>query len=327
MSVDVKQALAEFPNTTRLLGESWLLSQFELPETKRHLATFYFQRAFEDKETISESLQKLSSGDDSEIRDGFWSLQLRREPTHSMILLEKCLPKLESQVSFGELIREMKKSNSEFESSISVAFYAYYFMQRGKVELFPQIKLSNTIKKTPDIKVTLESRPIYVEVTTPGMAQVLEESLGKVVGLKQRAPGQIIEEYDDNFRKAVDAGLLDNVPLIIGLDCSHSEIRDYDVEAAILGSPQLTFTINTQTHQLVSQEWTRKKDSGISPVAGTEMISAVIWSKDSALSKDGKFDLIGQLFQNPKAKNVLSEVEIQKIDFRTMPEISIDPDQ
>ncbi len=173
---------------------------------KRHISSFYFQRAYEDKNVINEASAKLSSQIDSERRDAFWKIHLRWEPTHSMSILEKRLPKLESQPTFTKLLKEMKKSDSEFESSLAVANYAYYFMQRGKVELFPQIQLSNNVKKTPDLLAILEERPIYVEVTTPEMSQSLKNSFGNIVGIKQRAPGQILDEYEENFEQAVERG-------------------------------------------------------------------------------------------------------------------------
>jgi hypothetical protein len=315
MSFDPNAALSDYPNVTRVLGKTWLLSEFAKPPSQRHIAAFYFQRAFEDKETISKAFQKLSSGNEVELRDAFLRLGLLREPTHSMELLEKCLPILESQMLFNELVAEMKKSDSEFESSLSVIFYACYFMERGKTILFPKLKVSEMVTKTPDLEVILDRRSVYIEVTTPRMAQILQENLGKIVPLKQRAPGQIIEEYEGNFRKVVDAGLLNNAPIIIALDCSHSEIRDDDVEAAIFGTPFLRFTVNTQTHELVSQEWLRNKNSGISNVPGTDMISAVLWNKDVLVQKNGRTTILGKLFENPKAKSPLTKEELAKIDL------------
>ncbi len=118
--------------------------------------------------------------------------------------------------------------------------------------------------------------------------------------------------------------MLENVPIIIGLDCSHSEIRDYDVEAAILGTQQVRFNIDTTTKQLVSQELIRKKDSGISLAPGSEMISAVIWSKGSVLTKSDTIKLAGEIFENPKARNRLTASELNKIDFHPVAQILID---
>jgi hypothetical protein len=135
-----------------------------------------------------------------------------------------------------------------------------------------------------------------------------------VVNLRERAPGQIVDEYVENFQELVESGLVTNEPIIILLDCSQSEIDEDGVEQALNGRLAARFTYNATTHENISAETVRLGDSGIGMVPGTEMISAVIWTKRARISS-GQLTVYGLLFENPRARNTLTETELTEIGF------------
>jgi len=142
--------------------------------------------------------------------------------------------------------------------------------------------------KKPDIEVFPDSRGILVEVTTPGSAANLVEKPGEIVTLKNRASGQILEEYSQNFEQALSERIISTEPIIIALDLSHPEISQEDIEQAVV----------------------------VRRLKGGEAITGVLWFARATRSS-GRICLIGSYIENPNGKNPLTDEEKKKLDFTT----------
>lgn len=303
----------DYPNLAASIGEEWLSRQFALPESERHLLCLYFQRAFEDRDRVARLNQRLPTSQGMDRANIMLDLELLSDPTDTLRVLEQCIPRIRGQRMFGRLMREMRSPVEEFLGAVSVAEFAAYFSRRGTVTLFPQIEVEGKLKE-PDIEVDIEGRRIYVEVTTPTESEALRRSFGRVVALKERAPGQIVDEYLENFDELVKKGLIKDNPIIIMLDCSHSEIDEDGVEEALNGRLAVRFTYNRITRENVSAGVVRLEDTGIRMAPGTEMVSAVIWTKRARI-QDGQLTIFGMLFENPRANNGLTATELARIGF------------
>ena len=316
LGVDAKlsfeEMTAEYPVITRMVGEDWLRKQLSLPIQGRHILGAYLQRAFEDKPKINELRKKLEASGERERGNLLLALDWRMASVAPLNLLESCLSELASEANLETLLKELRAPQEEYYAAFSVAYFACYLKQRGNIELFPQVKVASKIK-IPDLAVTLDGRRIYVEVTTPGMAQILRDTQGRVVGLKERAVGQILDEYEENFAEAVNQGMITNEPIIIALDCQRSEIDQDSVEAAIFGTAQIQMLLNKQTGELVDAR-IQRQNNGMKLAQGSNMISAIIWSKWAA-RKDNRLVIGGFLTQNPSASNKLTTAEGSKLDF------------
>jgi hypothetical protein len=227
-------------------------------------------------------------------------------------LLESCLKELESEPNLSTLVKELHSSDEKFYSALSVANLACYFKERGKISLFPKIQLSNKIK-IPDLRVDLSGRTIWVEARTPGLAKVMVEHEGEVVGLKERALGQIKDEFTENFADAITEGKLVGDQIIIALDCGRSEIDQVSIDAALFGKQYMQFLVDNRDHKVVDERVLRK-GPGIKAVEGMEMISGVLYSK-RVQRKDDRLVIGGVLTLNPYARNALNETETSEIDL------------
>ena len=306
-----EEITSAYPNITKLVGEDWLRKQLALPYEKRHILGAFLEKVREDKESIAKLQENMKSED--QVNELKTRIELLSVWINELDTLENCLSELKDEVGLATQLKKMRSDADGFRSSASEAAFTCYFKERGKMTMFPKIKVGNNTKE-PDLSVSLDERPIFVEITTPQLAQVLKEKVGEVVPLKQRGVGQILDEFEENFSEAIEKEVITSEPIIIALDCSHSEIDQYEIEAALFGTPQIELLINKSTHELVDDRIKRKND-GLKMVQKSDMISAVIWAKFFQ-HKNGTLSIGGNVTENPRAKNKLTEKEISKLDFR-----------
>ncbi len=309
-----KELTADYPAITSGMGEGWVRKQLALPIKQRHILGAYLQRAYEDKPKIKELQARLPGAANQDKLDLLLRIDWLSASVRPLNLLESCLIDLASERNLPTLLKELRAPEEEFYGALSVAYFASYFKERWKLELFPHISFAGKTK-TPDLAADLNGRRIYVEVTTPGWAKILHDRTGEIVGLKEGAIGQILDEYEENFKDAIEQGIIREEPIIIALDCGRSEIDQDSVEAAIFGTAQIQMLIHKQTGALVDARLKRKED-GIKLVKGSEMISAILWSKWASWNDDSLV-IGGHLTLNPNAKNKLTEQEISKLDLRS----------
>lgn len=310
MSLD--DVLSDYPTITGQFGQGWLLEQFKLPREQKSLITLYLEVAAKEKPIIKEIQEELKTAEGQAKTNALMQLEFFSGSVGSVDLLESCLKELENEPNLPTLVKELHANDEKFYSALTVANLACYFKERGTLSLYPKIQLASKTK-IPDLSVNLSGRPIWVEATTPGLAKAMLDHEGQVVGLKERALGQINDEFTENFAEAIAERKIVSDPIIIALDCGRSEIDQVSVDAALFGKQYLQFLVDNKDHKVVDERVLRK-EPGIKAVEGMEMISGVLYSK-RAQRKDGQLVISGALTLNPYAKNALDEAEYSKMDI------------
>jgi hypothetical protein len=274
-----------YPMISETLGESWLKNQENKPLTKKRRIFVYLEKALKYRDTLNQIQKEIDRISPANIpvttAVRYYSISIYSD---TLSILDKCLTELKTEQNFRSLVKELKGDPLEFVSSVTLAILACYFKARCNIGLFPALKFPSKIKK-PDLSLTIDSRRIYVEATTPGTSMALVESPQGVV-LRNRAVGQILDEYDENFREAVQQKLVTVEPIIIALDLRRTEIEPYEIEEAIKSKF----------------------------VAANDAITGVVWF-NGALHENGRVELIGEYLANPSARNSLTPLERSNLGF------------
>lgn len=215
----------------------------------------------------------------------------------TLALLEFSLGELASEAGLPTLVRELKSDCRKFLSSVSVATLACFFRDRGSLHLFPRFNLRDRVK-TLDLSVNL-GRQVWIEVTTPGPANVLFEGEATSAPLPERAPGQLRDEYRDNFEPILAAGFLRNEPLLIAIDGHWTEIDDTEVWIAVEGRRPRDPRQNNESDLFVNYP-------------GTERTSGVIIYKRAKVV-EGRMQLSGTYLRNPRATTPLTASEVSRL--------------
>ncbi|MHC4890785.1 MAG: hypothetical protein ACYTEO_15125, partial [Planctomycetota bacterium] len=173
--------------------------------------------------------------------------------------LDTCLQDLHDKKGVNAYVSHLLDLNSFWQGYCEIEVASYLKKTFGEIELEP--KLPNG--KVADVKFSLNSEDVFVEVTVPKSSykftKAMEKSAetGKPVELPiptERASEKILDE----LQHFVDE--LDEVKSIIILNLNQTEIEDIDIEESLLGVSKLVVSLNRETHEtktrVVRENWT-----------------------------------------------------------------------
>lgn len=300
-----------YPNVVHKVGEEWLASQLKKPKGKRSCLVAFLEQAYDCSERIK-TRNEFTTYEEKNVSNEEIVRELFSPPIEQADLLERCLKELNSAKGVDTLIKELKGPEDKFYSALTVANLACYFKERGKMELYPKIQMSNRTKYL-DLTVKLAGRTIWVEATTPRVAKVIDQNPDQGVEIKNRALGQIVDELRENFEPAIKENKITDDPILIVVDCQRCEIDSYDIETALFRTKHVESNVNRGNH-LLSHTSILRGEPGIRSVEHSEMISAVLYIKRAKM-ECGRIVIYGKLIQNPYSKNPLHNEEISKIEI------------
>lgn len=259
-------------------------------------------------ETKLNATVKTFQAETNDFKKYVLSLKIRAMVTPSAYLsyLNEMLRSISSNCQKLKDLKDGLRSGRQFLDTFSELEAISSFVQDYAVEIGPKLN-----GKKLDLKIGLNP-DVYVEVISPDMFKPLKYLDGKAMGIRNRARGKILDELKHHFK---DVDTLGNIPWIMIVDLSRSEISDDFIEDALMGSEQFTWFLNREDHKIVGQSVSRTNDSVHDIESGTDILSAVFCYKTS-LGADGKLHREGKIITNSHAKNPLSKESLEKIEKR-----------
>jgi hypothetical protein len=297
----------QYPALREFLGDQWLK---EKKAEKNNTHEVLYDLAYLSREA---ELEKPQSEPRSELTpiDAFaqWMRishllhpRARLSYLEDMVGVVKNLPGTRS-------LKEGLRSEDRFSQTFSELQMAYAFSRAQ----FPIVLGPPAGAGKLDLQVTIEGTPILMEVITPEMFRPLKYST-KAVAIPNRARGKIYDEFKEHLAELPRDT---KTPIIIVIDAGRSEI-DYEfVGDYLYGTTQFTFWVDKKTGKGAGGAWTRAPDS-LSEIAkkspeNLNIISAVLCYKTS-LGNDGRFHILGMIFTNPTAQNLVTEGQVSQIN-------------
>lgn len=255
----------------------------------------------------------------SYVRSQFWSRAYLKELNEALNKYTK-LPNEKFKDIKKRIESDFSDENS-FWSFESELIFMNKFSEKSILTLEP--KVPNRPEKNLDLKVKLFKKDIYFEIKRPEMDRNLTLNNGAVAmpnkalqsiehKFKQMMAQKTLQEMNDKKRKDL---------FFIVIDTSDSTIDDYQIINAFYGSLSLTLVMDKKQGKVINQFPSRKDDSIHKLNKNTEIISGVIYFKQELMfDKENQpfIKLKGDIIQNPKGVNTLSEtelIELKKIIF------------
>ena len=285
-----------YPNIVRAFSNRWISQQLGRPEKDRHALLVYMKNAIDDEPKILNLKRRITTATTDVEKANFGSVvEMLSIFSETLTLLEYSLGELASDAGIQTLVKELKSDYRKFLSSVSVATLACYLRDRGRLVLFPKFNLGAR-KKVLDLAVNLVDRQVWIEVTTPAPANVLFVAEATSASLPERAPGQLRDEFRDNFEPIIATGQLREEPIVIAIDGHWTEIDDIEVHIALDGRQPQVVSEDIETDLFVNYP-------------GTEKVSGVVIYKRAEIM-DGRMQLAGVYIRNPRAVTPLSGEEV-----------------
>jgi len=247
----------------------------------------------------------------SYVRSQFWSRAYLKELNEA---LNKYI-KLPNE-KFKDIKRRIETDFSDensFWSFESELIFMNKFSEKSILALEP--KVPNRPEKNLDLKVKLFKKDIYFEIKRPEMDRNLNLNNGAVA-----MPNKALQSIEHKFKQMMAQKTLQEMKnkkrkdlFFIVIDTSGSTIDDYQIINAFYGSLSLTLVMDKKQGKVVNQFPSRKDDSIHKINKNTEIISGVIYFKQELMfDKENQpfIKLKGDIIQNPKGVNILSEKEL-----------------
>lgn len=184
--------------------------------------------------------------------------------------LNKAFSKINNLPGFGKLCKNLRNSD-QFYDTISEIEFAAYFSRRYPLELEPKISYEKHTKRL-DTKIKFERRHVLFEILTPRMYEKLREST-KAIEIPNRSKNKILSKIKDQL-DPVSPSI--NSPVVIVVNCSHSEITETTLENAILGQESYVMIIDKKTGKIIDTDSKREKNSLIETHSSSTIVTAII---------------------------------------------------
>lgn len=299
----ITKNLETYTDIRDFLGKQWFES-FKGKDNEIHPLLLVLSSDLDEAKL--DATVKTYEAETNEFKKYVLSLKIRAMITPSAYLsyLNEMLGLIASKCQKPKDLKNGLKSCRQFSDTFSELEAISSFVQDYVVEIGPELngkKLDLKIRLNPDI---------YVEVINPDMFKPLKYLSGKAMGIRNRARGKILDELKHHFK---DVNTLGNIPWIIIVDLSRSEISDDFIEDALIGSEQFTWFLNKETDKIVGPSVSRIDDSVHDIESETDILSAVICYK-TTLGIDGEFHRGGKIITNSHAKNPLSKELLEEIE-------------
>jgi len=168
-----------------------------------------------------------------------------------------------------------------------------------------------------DLKITLFNRSIFFEITRPLLDRKLELDNG-AVGLGNKGFSILNTKFRQLFSKEtlneINRGEVKDLYFIV-IDISESTIDEHQLLNSFLGSLAYTWQIDKTNGHVVNEFMIRQKDSLSDKYKNTDILSGAIYFKRELIFIDNqpKIKLVGDIIINPKAKNKLSDLEVEEL--------------
>jgi len=301
----ITRNLETYSDIRDFLGQQWFES-FKGKGNETHPLLLVLSSELD--ETKLNATVNSFKAETNEFKKYVLSLKIRAMITPSAYLsyLNGMLRLIASKCQKLKDLKDGLRNGRQFLDTFSELEAISAFVQNYTVEISPKLE-----GKKLDLRIGLDP-DIYVEVISPDMFKPLKYLDGKAMAIRNRVRGKILDELKHHF-KNVDT--LGNIPWIIIVDLSRSEISDDFIEDALIGSEQFTLFLNKENGKIVGQSASRTKDSVHDIESKTDVLSAVICYKTN-LGTDGTFHREGRIITNSYAKNPLSKELLEKIEKR-----------
>jgi len=219
--------------------------------------------------------------------------------------LEKMLEIIVSKSTKHGDLRDGLRNGDQFRQTVSEIEVISSFIRQYRVEIAPEIE-----GKKLDARIEIDGKDFLVEVINPEMFKPLRYLTGKTLGIGNRARGKIYDEFKKHLK---DVHIEENIPIIIVIDTTRSEI-DYEfVEDYLMGTLQLVMLFDKKKGEVVKTYPARAEDSMHALTEETDILSAVLCYK-RCMGKDNAFHFEGRIILNQYAKNPLSQELIERIE-------------
>ncbi len=298
----IMKNLEQYPNIREFLGMKWFESMEE-KDNKTHPLLLNLSSEINEAK-FNETINAFKS-ENNEFKRSILSLKIRWMITPLAFLryVDNMLSTIISKAHKVKDLRNGLKNDRQFLDTLSEIEVISSFIENYTVDIGPELN-----GKKLDLKIGLDPE-IYVEVISPDKFKPLKYLNGKVLQIKNRSRGKLLDELRHHFK---DVTALRDTPWIIVVDIGRSEISDDFIEDALLGTEQITFFLNKETKEVVGQKVSRKDDAVHDIEKNTDILSMVICYKAN-LGKDGNFHRVGNIVTNSYAKNPLSEEALERI--------------
>ena len=196
-------------------------------------------------------------------------------------------------------IKNGLKNVDQFWQTISEVEVISKFRNKYIIEIEPSIEVIQNGKqlfKKPDLKATINSKIILIEVISPDMYAPLKYF--GFAGIPNRLRSKIYTEFKDHF-----LGLKVPNDIIIIVDTSRSEIRYDSADEYLGGSYSLTMRLDKETRRVIDTFPSRSEDSMDKLDPDTRSIIGIILYR-RIFGTDKKIHLAGKVFTN---ENVINE--------------------
>lgn len=299
----IDSAVNQFPIIKKRIDISRLLSLAD--EDKYSPIIYYLTKSMPDKQKVQEILKVLEENPNH--IGALVALDYLLRPYYILKHLDKCLSIIQDENNLNSFLEHLLNPDSFWQGYSEIEVAAYLKNTFGKIELEPSLG----DKKKADIKFSLNSNDVFVEVTTPKRhykhVKAMQESAKKHKFVQLEAP---VERASDKILEELKhfADVLDKVLSVIVINLNNTEIEDIDIEDALMGVSKLVVLTNRSTGKIetrvLRENWTAfSKDDKLSKVG-----AIICYRRDFALNGDVVFEkrIFALSFDEQKCEQLLT---------------------
>jgi hypothetical protein len=279
LASQIETAIEQFPTLKKRIGNDRLLSIAK--EDLHSPIIYYLVRSQPDLSKVQDMLNVLSK--EPKHVGALIILDHLVRPYHTLKHLDNCLASIQNESKLTASLEHLLHSDSFWQGYSEIEVASSFKGIFGKVELEPSLGSG----KNADVRFTMNSHDVFVEVTVPKMhykfVKLMEESAEKHEAIQLEAP---VERASDKILEELEhfADVLPQVRSIIIINLNQTEIEDIDIDDSLMGVSKLVVVTDRSTGKVETRvargDWTAfSKDAKLAKVG-----AIVCYKRDFAIN-------------------------------------------